>query len=163
MNPVQFRKLLRRQRRTKVGITVLDDANDFGTQSRRIAAVARPAAPAGDQRLRTMLAVCLRQPKYLTPAKPHQHRRLGDLDPAICQIVQYAHPVDLRPAHRNHRHRPNTPQLKLWRVTSLSGRTVTSLSGVYRGHTGATTCQPRPVINSNAKPFPYRQPNSPIK
>src|ERR1019366_4479236 len=131
MNPVQFRKLLRRQRRTKVGITVLDDANDFGTQSRRIAAVARSAAPAGNQRLRTMLAVCLRQPKYLTPAKPHQPRRLGDLDPAICQIVQYVHPVDLRPAHRNHRHRPDTPQLKLWRVTSLSGPTVTSLSGFY--------------------------------
>src|SRR5450759_2268054 len=131
MNPVQFRKLLRRQRRTKVGITVLDDANDFGTQTRRVAAVTRPTAPARDQRLRTMLAVCLRQPKYLTPTNPHQPRRLGDPDPAICQIVQYAHPVDLNPAHRNHRHRPNTPQLKLWRVTSLSGRTVTSLSGVY--------------------------------
>src|SRR5450756_788982 len=78
-----------------------------------------------------MLAVSLRQPEHLTPTKPHQRRRLGDLDPAICQIVQYAHPVDLRPAHRKHRHRPNTPQLKLWRVTSLSGRTVTSLSGVY--------------------------------
>src|SRR5664280_3306306 len=78
-----------------------------------------------------MLAVSLRQPEHLTPTKPHQRRRLGNLDPAICQIVQYAHPVDLRPAHRNHRHRPNTPQLKLWRVTSLSGRTVTSLSGVY--------------------------------
>jgi hypothetical protein len=45
--------------------------------------------------------------------------------------VQHAHPVDLRPAHRNHRHRPNAPQLKLRRVTSLSGPTVTSLSGVY--------------------------------
>jgi hypothetical protein len=88
-------------------------------------------ALSGDQRLRAILAVCLRQLKYLTPAKPHQPRRLGNPDPAICQIVQYAHPVDLSPAHRNHRHRPNTPQLKLWRVTSLSGPTVTSLSGVY--------------------------------
>src|SRR5450759_3336104 len=78
-----------------------------------------------------MLAVSLRQPEHLTPTKPHQRRRLGDLDPAICQIVQYAHPVDLRPAHRNHRHRPNTPHLKLRRVTSQSGPTVTSLSGVY--------------------------------
>jgi hypothetical protein len=25
-------------------------------------------------------------------------------------LLQHAHPVDLRPAHRNHRHRPNTPQ-----------------------------------------------------
>src|ERR1035437_10995861 len=78
-----------------------------------------------------MLAVRLRQPKHLTPPKPHQRRCLGDLDPAIRQIVQHAHPVDLRPAHRNHRHRPNAPQLKLRRVTSLSGPTVTSLSGVY--------------------------------
>src|SRR5258707_11195814 len=78
-----------------------------------------------------MLAVRLRQPKHLTPPKPHQGRCLGDPDPAIHQIVQHAHPVDLRPAHRNHRHRPNTPQPKLRRVTSLSGPTVTSLSGVY--------------------------------
>src|SRR5258705_13595651 len=52
-------------------------------------------------------------------------------DPARRQILQHAHPVDLRPAHRNHRHRPKTPQPKPWRVTSLSGPTVTSLSGVY--------------------------------
>src|SRR6267378_2528843 len=78
-----------------------------------------------------MLAVRLRQTKHLTPPKPHQRRRLGDPDPAIRQIVQHAHPVDLRPAHRNHRHRPNTPHTKLRRVTSLSGPTVTSLSGVY--------------------------------
>src|SRR6266404_9661168 len=78
-----------------------------------------------------MLAVRLRQPKHLAPAKTHHCRCFGYLDPAIRQIVQHAHPVDLRPAHRNHRHRPNAPQLKLWRVTSLSGPTVTSLSGVY--------------------------------
>src|SRR5216684_3283448 len=52
-------------------------------------------------------------------------------DPARSQILQHAHPVDLRPVHRNHRHRPKTPQPKPWRVTSLSGPTVTSLSGVY--------------------------------
>src|SRR5713226_4222305 len=79
-----------------------------------------------------MLAVRLRQPKHLAPAKTHQCRCFGHLDPAIRQIVQHAHPVDLRPAHRNHRHRPNAPQPKLWRVTSLSGPTVTSLSGVYK-------------------------------
>src|ERR1700687_5771140 len=78
-----------------------------------------------------MPAVRLRQPKHLTPPKSHQRRCVGDLDPAIRQILQYAHPVDLRPAHRNHRHRPNAPQLKLRRVTSLSRPTVTSLSGVY--------------------------------
>src|SRR5713101_734033 len=77
-----------------------------------------------------MLAVRLRQPKHLAPAKTHQCRCFGYLDPAIRQIVQHAHPVDLRPAHRNHRHRPHAPQPKLWRVTSLSGPTVTSLSGV---------------------------------
>src|SRR6202453_3574928 len=78
-----------------------------------------------------MLAIRLRQPKHLTPPKSQQRRCLGGPDPAIRQIAQHAHPVDLRPTHRNHRHRPNTPQLKLRRVTSLSGPTVTSLSGVY--------------------------------
>src|SRR5216684_8789979 len=81
-----------------------------------------------------MLAVRLRQPKHLAPAKTHQCRCFGHLDPAIRQIVQHAHPVDLRPAHRNHRHRPNAPQPKLWRVTSLTGPTVTSLSGVYKDY-----------------------------
>ena len=71
------------------------------------------------------------QPEHLAPTKTHQCRCFGYLDPAIRQIVQHAHPVDLRPTHRNHRHRPNAPQLKLRRVTSLSGPTVTSLSGVY--------------------------------
>src|ERR1700730_13018494 len=79
-----------------------------------------------------MLAVPLRQPKPRTPPKPHQGRCLGDPDPAIHQTVQHAHPVDLRPAHRNHRHRPNTPHTKLRRVTSLSGATVTSLSRGYK-------------------------------
>src|SRR5258708_30610386 len=79
-----------------------------------------------------MLAVCLRQPTHLTPTKAHQRRGFRYFDPACSQILQHAHPVDLRPAHRNHRHRPKTPQPKLWRVTSLSGPTVTSLSGVYK-------------------------------
>src|SRR5258708_20081154 len=50
--------------------------------------------------------------------------------PAIRQIVQHAHPIEVRPAH--HRHRPNAPQLKQRRVTSLSGPSRTSLSGVYK-------------------------------
>src|SRR6266403_3116214 len=78
-----------------------------------------------------MLAVRLGQPEHLTPTKSHQRRGFCHSDPARRQIPQHAHPVDLRPAHRNHRHRPKTPQPKPWRVTSLSGPTVTSLSGVY--------------------------------
>src|SRR5258706_3673954 len=81
-----------------------------------------------------MLAVRLGQPEHLTPTKSHQRRGFRYFDPARRQILQHAHPVDLRPAHRNHRHRPKTPQPKPWRVTSLSGPTVTSLSGVYIKH-----------------------------
>jgi hypothetical protein len=97
-----------------------------------IAAVARPAAlltPA------PVVYTCHTPSPSETPdaAQVHQRRYLGGPDPAIRQIAQHAHPVDLRPAHRNHRHRPNTPQLKPRRVTSLSGPTVTSLSGVYTG------------------------------
>jgi hypothetical protein len=54
--------------------------------------------------------------------------RLCYFDPARRQILQHARPVDLRPALRNHRHRPKTTQPKPWRVTYLSGPTVTSLS-----------------------------------
>src|ERR1700688_3162494 len=128
---MKLSKLLCRQRRAKVRVALSDDANHFGMKSRRIAAVARPATPARHQRLWAMPAVRLRQPKHLTPAKSHQRRGFRYFDPACSQILQHAHPVDLRPAHRYHRHRPKTPQPKPWRVTSLSGPTVTSLSGVY--------------------------------
>src|SRR5258708_17159518 len=96
-----------------------------------VGAIARPAAPPGNQRLRAPLSVGLGQSEHLTPTKAHQRRGFRYFDPVCSQILQHAHPVDLRPAHRNHRHRPKTPQPKPWRVTSLSGPTVTSLSGVY--------------------------------
>src|SRR5437588_12277901 len=51
----------------------------------------------------------------------------------LRQIAQNSHPIDLRTAHQNHRHRPPAPHpiRKPGRVTSRSGPTVTSLSGVY--------------------------------
>src|SRR4029450_8006676 len=124
-------QLLCRQRRAEVRVTLPDDADGCSAQSRRIAAVARPAAAAGYQGLRALLAVGLGQSEHLTPTKAPQSRAFCYFDPARSQISQHAHPVDLRPAHRNHRHRPKTPQPKPWRVTFLSGPTVTSLSGVY--------------------------------
>src|SRR4051812_50080476 len=51
---------------------------------------------------------------------------------ASGQIPEHVHPVDLRAAHRNHRHQsraPNSHQAR--RVTSETGKGVTSLSGVY--------------------------------
>src|SRR6266436_2480510 len=96
-----------------------------------VGVIARPAALPGNQGLRAPLSVGLGQSEHLTPTNAHQRRGFRYFDPVCSQILQHAHPVDLRPAHRNHRHRPNAPQPKLWRVTSLTGPTVTSLSGVY--------------------------------
>src|SRR5260370_38334223 len=96
-----------------------------------VGAIARPAAPPGNQRLRAPPSVGLGQSEHLTPTKAHQRRGFRYFDPVCSQILQHAHPVDLRPAHCSHRHRPKTPQPKPWRVASLSGSTVTSLSGVY--------------------------------
>ena len=86
----------------------------------------------GRSTLRAPLSVGLGQSEHLTPTKAHQRRSFRCFDPVCSQILQHTHPVDLRPAHRNHRHRPNAPHPKPWRVTSLSGPTVTSLSGVYK-------------------------------
>ena len=82
------------------------------------------------------LPKCLRQPQHLATAKPIQCCCLRNPDPLLCQIEQNVHPIDLRTAHQNHRHRPPAPHpiRKPGRVTSLSGPTVTSLSGVYTGH-----------------------------
>jgi hypothetical protein len=53
-----------------------------------------------------MLPIGLRQPQHLPVPKPHQLRCFSNLDPAVRQIAQNTHPIDLRAAHRNHRHRP---------------------------------------------------------
>src|ERR1700692_4659973 len=131
VNAVQLRELLRRQGRAKVRVTFPDNADGCSAQSRRVAAVARPTALPGNQGPGASLSVGLGQSKHLAPAKAHQRRGFRYFEPARSQILQHAHPVDLRPAHRNHRHRPKTPQPKPWRVSSLSGPKVTSLSGVY--------------------------------
>src|SRR4029077_21270278 len=85
---------------------------------------------------RAALPKYLAQPKHLATAKPHQRHCLRNPDPLLCQIAQNVHPIDLRTAHQNHRHRPPAPHpiRKPGRVTSLSGPTVTSLSGVYSRH-----------------------------
>lgn len=86
MNPLQLRQLLCSQRRTEVEIALPDDADDFGAHRCRITAVARSATAAGDQGLRAMLIIGLRQPKYLTSAKPHHHPiQLPDLHVATAE------------------------------------------------------------------------------
>src|SRR5262245_20212347 len=136
MDAVQLRKLLARKRRPKVRIALADDANHLHPQCRRIGPVARLPAAARHQCSRAALPKYLAQPKHLATAKPHQRHCLRNPDPLLCQIAQNVHPIDLRTAHQNHRHRPPAPHpiRKPGRVTSLSGPTVTSLSGVYMRH-----------------------------
>src|SRR5829696_1134585 len=97
-----------------------------------MAAVAGAAAPFGGQRRWTILAVVLGQAEPLPPCEAHQQRRLVDRDPLCVQIPQPVHPIDLFPAHRDHRHQPRTPQGIPPRVTSETGTRMTSLSGCYR-------------------------------
>src|SRR5262245_9912856 len=141
MDAVQLRKLLARKRRPKVRIALADDANHLHPQCRRIGPVARLPAAARHQCSRAALPKYLAQPKHLATAKPHQRHCLRNPDPLLCQIAQNVHPIDLRTAHQNHRHRPPAPHpiRKPGRVTSLSGPTVTSLSGVYTSHSRIET------------------------
>src|SRR4051812_21339373 len=132
-NAVQFRELLASKRRPEVRIALADDPGHFSPQNPRIATVAWLPASARRQSSRAALPKCLRQPQHLATAKPNQCYCLRNPDPLLSQIAQYIHPIDLRTAHQNHRHRPPAPHpiRKPGRVTSLSGPTVTSLSGVY--------------------------------
>src|SRR5262245_3121550 len=136
MDAVKLRELLARKRRPEVRIALADDANHLHPQCRRIGPVARLPAAARHQCSRAVLPKYLAQPKHLATAKPHQRHCLRNPDPLLCQIAQNVHPIDLRTAHQNHRHRPPAPHpiRKPGRVTSLSGPTVTSLSGVYSTH-----------------------------
>src|SRR4030095_7244659 len=136
MDAVQLCELLARKRRPEVRIALADDANHLHPQCRRIGPVARLPAAARHQCSRAVLPKYLAQPKHLATAKPHQRHCLRNPDPLLCQIAQNVHPIDLRTAHQNHRHRPPAPHpiRKPGRVTSLSGPTVTSLSGVYSHH-----------------------------
>src|SRR5262245_10281183 len=133
MDAVKLRELLARKRRAEVRIALADDANHLHPKCRRIGPVARLPAAARHQCSRAVLPKYLAQPKHLATAKPHQRHCLRNPDPLLCQIAQNVHPIDLRTAHQNHRHRPPAPHpiRKPGRVTSLSGPTVTSLSGVY--------------------------------
>src|SRR5499426_1267327 len=135
MDAVKLRELLARKRRPEVRIALADDANHLHPQCRRIGPVARLPAAARHQCSRAALPKYLAQPKHLATAKPHQRHCPRNPDPLLCQIAQNVHPIDLRTAHQNHRHRPPAPHpiRKPGRVTSLSGPTVTSLSGVYTG------------------------------
>src|SRR4249919_2484625 len=134
-NAVQFRELLASKRRPEVRIALADDPGHFSPQNPRIGTVAWLPASARRQSSRAALPKCLRQPRHLATAKPNQCCCLRNPDPLLSQIAQYIHPIDLRTAHQNHRHRPPAPHpiRKPGRVTSLSGPTVTSLSGVYTG------------------------------
>src|SRR6476646_8661076 len=135
-NAVQFRELLASKRRPEVRIALADDPDHFSPQNPRIGTVAWLPASARRQSSRAALPKCLRQPQHLATAKPNQCCCLRNPDPLLSQIAQYIHPIDLRTAHQNHRHRPPAPHpiRKPGRVTSLSGPTVTSLSGVYIRH-----------------------------
>src|SRR5260370_37690051 len=132
-NAVQFLEVLARKRRPEGRIALADDPGHFSPQNPRIGTVAWLPASARRQSSRAALPKCLRQPQHLATAKPNQCRCLRNPDPLLSQIAQYIHPIDLRTAHQNHRHRPPAPHpiRKPGRVTSLSGPTVTSLSGVY--------------------------------
>src|SRR5215813_13821149 len=133
INPVQLHELLARKRRPEVRIALADDPNDLHPQCRRIGPVARLPAAARHQCSSAVPTKYLGQPKHLATAKTQQSCRLRNPDPLLCQIAQNVHPIDLRTAHQNHRHRPPAPHpiRKPGRVTSRSGPTVTSLSGVY--------------------------------
>src|SRR5262245_51695268 len=133
MDAVKLRALLARKRRPDVHIALADDTNHLHPQCRRIGPVARLPAAARHQCSRAVLPKYLAQPKHLATAKPHQRRCLRNPDPLLRQIAQNVHPIDLRTAHQNHRHRPPAPHpiRKPERVTSLSWPTVTSPSGVY--------------------------------
>src|SRR4051812_34394985 len=131
--PCSSASFLASKRRPEVRIALADDPGHFSPQNPRIGTVAWLPASARRQSSRAALPKCLRQPQHLATAKPNQCYCLRNPDPLLSQIAQYIHPIDLRTAHQNHRHRPPAPHpiRKPGRVTSLSGPTVTSLSGVY--------------------------------
>src|SRR5215510_8587150 len=134
MDALQLRELLARKRRAEVRIALADDANHLHPKCRRIGPVARLPAAARHQCSRAVLPKYLAQPKHLATAKPHQRHCLRNPDPLLCQIAQNVHPIDLRTAHQNHRHRPPAPHpiRKPGRVTSLSGvYTRGSRNGIY--------------------------------
>ena len=67
VNATKLCKLLCREGRAEVRVTLPDDADGCSSQSRRVAAVARPAAAEGYQGLRALQVVGLGQPEHLTP------------------------------------------------------------------------------------------------
>src|SRR3954454_11220048 len=132
MDAVSLSQLLAGKCRTEVGVVGLDQPQRLRSERRRIAAVARLAAARRDQGRRPSLPIRLGQPKHVAARQPRQLGSLIHRNPASGQIPEHVHPVDLRAAHRNHRHQSRAPNSHpARRVTSETGRGVTSLSGVY--------------------------------
>src|SRR3954463_5774850 len=132
MDAVSLSQLLAGKCRTEVGVVGRDQSQRLSSERRRIAAVARLASARRNQRRRPSLTISFGQPEHVAARQPRQLRGLVRRNPAGRHIPEHMHPVDLRAAHRNHRHQsraPNSHQAR--RVTSETGRGVTSLSGVY--------------------------------
>lgn len=82
------------------------------------------------------------------PPNPHQRRSVGNLDPAIRQILQYAHPVDPAGSSQS----PSSAQCSTTETAesdiSLSGPMVTYLSGVYIAYRSLT---PSPALKLRSR------------
>src|SRR4051812_16674720 len=133
MDAVPLGQLLAGECWTEVGVVGRDQSQRLSSERRRIAAVARLASAGRDQGRWPSLTISFGQPEHLTARQPHQLRGLVRRNPAGHHIPEHVHPVDLRAAHRDYRHQSRAPNShSARRVTSETGRVVTSLSGTYR-------------------------------
>ena len=135
MDAVPLSQLLASEGWTEVGVVGLDQPQRLRSERRRIAAVAGLAAAGRNQRRRPTLPIRFGQPEHVAARQPHQLGSLIGRNPASRQIPEHVHPVDLSAAHRNHPHQTRAPQHRhdvARRVTSETGRVVTSLSVIYR-------------------------------
>lgn len=109
MQPMPLRQLLCSKRRTKIHVVSLDQRQCLAPYDRRIGSVARLAALLRQQCRRASDPIGLQQPECLPRCEPKQLRCLSHCNPFRHNIPQHMHPVDLGPAHRQHRHHSKPP------------------------------------------------------
>jgi hypothetical protein len=128
---VQLPELLGCQRWTEIGVPLADDGQRLGTNSFRLAAIARPTALLGDQPTNAGGSIGLQQPQNLSASKSQNLRRGARRQSLVIEIAQHIQPRQFLVAHDPDRHPKHLPSCAR-AVSFQTGRGVTFLDGTSR-------------------------------
>src|ERR1700730_5532268 len=107
---MHFAQLLGRQRRAEIPIAFANHRQRLGANCLGLSPVAGAAAALRDQTTRTLSAIRLQQPIYLSALEPQKLYRGRRRQAPLIQIPQPLEPRQLPIAHQSNRHPKHPPE-----------------------------------------------------